>query len=76
MYVGVLAILFGWSLWFMSRGLLTYALIVVVVFHLRVVLFEEPWLARTHGSSWEEYKARVPRWIGLYWRRRVNKALR
>jgi len=29
----------------------------------RVVLGEEPWLARTHGDSWSEYTARVRRWI-------------
>ena len=38
----------------------------VFVFHLRVVLSEEPGLARTHGEKWLHYKARVPRWLG--WR--------
>jgi protein-S-isoprenylcysteine O-methyltransferase Ste14 len=32
-------------------------------FHLRVVLAEEPWLARTHGAEWARYKARVRRWV-------------
>jgi len=63
MYVGVLTILFGWALWFMSRNLLVYALSFVVIFHLRVVLFEEPWLERTHGDEWAHYKARVRRWF-------------
>lgn len=63
MYVGVLTILFGWALWFMSRNLLVYALFFVAIFHLRVVLFEEPWLARTHGDEWARYKARVRRWF-------------
>lgn len=63
MYVGVLTILFGWAVWFMSRDLLAYALFFVVIFHLRVVLFEEPWLARTHGDEWMHYRARVRRWF-------------
>ena len=75
MYLGVLTILFGWSLWFGSRGLLMYALILVVAFHLRVVLFEEPWLARTHGSLWDDYRGRVPRWLGMLPRRRLKKAV-
>jgi hypothetical protein len=33
------------------------------MFHLRVVFGEEPWLARTHGAAWTEYRARVPRWL-------------
>ncbi|HEX2722346.1 MAG TPA: methyltransferase, partial [Gemmatimonadaceae bacterium] len=64
MYVGVLTILFGWAVWFMSGALWIYALCLVVGFHLRVVLFEEPWLARTHGEIWHAYKASVPRWFG------------
>jgi protein-S-isoprenylcysteine O-methyltransferase Ste14 len=34
-----------------------------VVFYLRVVAAEEPWLARTHGDQWVQYKSRVPRWL-------------
>jgi len=36
---------------------------VIVAFHFRVVLAEEPWLARTFGAQWDEYRARVPRWL-------------
>jgi hypothetical protein len=49
---------------FWSRQLLIYALIVAVLFHLRVIFGEEPWLARTHGADWDNYRSRVPRWIG------------
>jgi protein-S-isoprenylcysteine O-methyltransferase Ste14 len=31
--------------------------------HLRVVLGEEPWLARTHGATWDDYTKRVRRWL-------------
>jgi protein-S-isoprenylcysteine O-methyltransferase Ste14 len=44
-------------------GLLAYTFFVVVAFHLRVVLGEEPWLARTHGSEWKQYASHVPRWF-------------
>ena len=63
MYVAVTAMLMGWSLSFASTALALYAVCVIVAFHLRVVFGEEPWLARTFGAQWEEYKARVPRWL-------------
>jgi protein-S-isoprenylcysteine O-methyltransferase Ste14 len=63
MYVGVTAILVGWAAAFPSTTMALYAFGVVVAFYLRVVMFEEPWLARTHGPSWERYKRGVRRWI-------------
>ena len=63
MYVGVSLILLGWAMAFRSSGLLLYALIVILAFHLRVVFGEEPWLARTHQRKWNEYRSRVPRWM-------------
>ncbi|HWW04726.1 isoprenylcysteine carboxylmethyltransferase family protein [Collimonas sp.] len=63
MYVAVTLTLLGWAAAFGSWSLLIYALVVAVAFHLRVVLGEEPWLSRTHGSQWEQYKSRVPRWL-------------
>ena len=56
MYVGVSLILLGWAMAFRSSGLLLYALIVMLAFHLRVVFGEEPWLARTHQRTWNEYR--------------------
>ena len=64
MYLSVLALLLGWAALFLSSTLLLYALCVVVAFHLRVVLAEEPWQARTFGQDWQAYAARVPRWLG------------
>jgi protein-S-isoprenylcysteine O-methyltransferase Ste14 len=63
MYVAVTLILVGWALSFGLPGLWAYAIVVAIAFHLRVVLGEEPWLARTHGARWEEYASRVPRWF-------------
>lgn len=64
MYVAVTLIVLGWALSFGVRGLLVYAVVLAVGFHLRVVWGEEPWLARTHGARWREYADRVPRWFG------------
>lgn len=63
MYVGVLLILAGWSTGFRSRALLIYTITVAVLFHLRVLWHEEPWLARTFPAEWPGYKSRVPRWL-------------
>lgn len=65
MYVAVVLVLWGWALGFRSLSLAIYALAVMVAFHLRVVLGEEPWLARTHGARWVQYKGQVPRWFGI-----------
>ncbi len=63
MYLGVLLIVSGWALVFRSPALAVYGAALAIAFHLRVVWGEEPWLARTHGASWEEYRAQVRRWI-------------
>ncbi|HEV8599730.1 MAG TPA: isoprenylcysteine carboxylmethyltransferase family protein [Gemmatimonadales bacterium] len=64
MYLAVFLILLGWAVGFGTRGLWIYAVGMLLVFHLRVVGFEEPWLARQHGEAWLRYKAQVPRWLG------------
>jgi len=63
MYVGVLLILVGWTAGFRTRGLAIYTIVVAILFHLRVLLHEEPWLARTFPGEWPGYKSRVPRWV-------------
>ena len=63
MYVAVSLILLGWATSFYAPGLFIYAAIVALAFHFRVVLAEEPWLARTHGAQWQEYSSRVARWF-------------
>jgi protein-S-isoprenylcysteine O-methyltransferase Ste14 len=63
MYVAVALMLTGWTISYPSRALAIYTCLVIVAFHLRVVFGEEPWLARTHGAAWDEYRARVPRWL-------------
>jgi protein-S-isoprenylcysteine O-methyltransferase Ste14 len=64
MYVAVLLVLLGWALSYRSRAVAIYGLIVASAFHWRVVLNEEPFLARMHGDAWTRYQTRVPRWFG------------
>lgn len=63
MYVAVATVLFGWALWFWSGALLVYALGVILAFHLRILLYEEPRLASSFGDEWIRYRARARRWL-------------
>jgi len=63
MYVGVVTALFGQSALFESRAILAYAIAIAILFHTWIVIYEEPRLAQSFGSSYDEYRARVPRWI-------------
>jgi protein-S-isoprenylcysteine O-methyltransferase Ste14 len=63
MYVAVLLILSGWAIGFRSWRLALYAVVVLVAFHLRIVLHEEPWLARAFGDTWTQYRQRISRWL-------------
>jgi len=63
MYVGVTLILSGWAVLFWSFTLTVYSALVLLAFHIRVIVGEEPWLQRTFGADWESYRARVPRWL-------------
>jgi protein-S-isoprenylcysteine O-methyltransferase Ste14 len=63
MYVSVVLILVGWAVSFGARGLYWYAFFVGIAFHIRVVMAEEPWLARTYGPAWDNYVRRVHRWL-------------
>jgi protein-S-isoprenylcysteine O-methyltransferase Ste14 len=63
MYIGVVSILAGWCVLWSTRTLIIYSLLLAIGFHLRVLLFEEPWAARRFGAEWEAYRARVQRWV-------------
>ncbi len=69
MYVAVIAIILGQVLLFASWPLLIYAAVIGLAFHLFVVFYEEPTLARTYGEEYEQYRSAVPRWIP-----RVNRS--
>jgi protein-S-isoprenylcysteine O-methyltransferase Ste14 len=63
MYVGVMAMILGYYLWFGYWNLLIYSALVFLAFHTFVTLYEEPKLKRTFGAAYEDYCRRVPRWI-------------
>ena len=63
MYIGVVTILLGWSIFFHSWQLAIYALCVVIGFHVRVLWFEEPWANQNFAEQWQQYRARVGRWF-------------
>ena len=63
MYVGVVTIIAAEAILFLSPWLAAWAVAAIVAFHVRVIVYEEPTLARTFGASWESYRARVPRWL-------------
>jgi protein-S-isoprenylcysteine O-methyltransferase Ste14 len=62
MYNGVLAVLVGEAWLFRSTALLLYAVVIFTMFHLFVVLYEEPALESRFGESYRAYRAAVPRW--------------
>jgi protein-S-isoprenylcysteine O-methyltransferase Ste14 len=65
MYVAMSLLLIGWAWAFESRPLTWWAIFMIAAFHVRILLGEEPTLARKFGSAWTEYRSRVPRWLGV-----------
>lgn len=63
MYVGVLTVVAGWAVYYRSIRVIEYGVAVAVLFHLFVVLVEEPLLRRWFGVAYEAYCRTVPRWI-------------
>ena len=63
MYVGVVMLVFGWSLFFQSPLLLSYTALLAITFHIRVVRYEEHKLNALFGEEWKAYKKSVSRWM-------------
>ena len=63
MYIGAWLVLAGWGLAQRSAAVLLLSLGMLLVFHLFVVVVEEPGLRRRFGRSYEEYTARTRRWL-------------
>ena len=63
MYLGVLMLLLGETVFLKSAALLQYAVIWFAVVHLVVVLYEEPSLRRRFGDPYERYCRSVYRWL-------------
>ena len=67
MYVGVLALIVGQGLLLGRELLFAWAAVAWLFFHLFVVYEEEPGLRRRFGAAYEEYCARVARWLPTRW---------
>lgn len=63
MYVAVVAVIFGQSLFLGNVQVFEYGAMVWLGFHLMVVLYEEPTLRTTFPREYREFCANVPRWI-------------
>jgi len=63
MYIGVLIIVSGIALITASPLVAAYLVFFTIVFHLRVVLNEENWLASHFRDEWVKYKTEVSRWM-------------
>jgi protein-S-isoprenylcysteine O-methyltransferase Ste14 len=62
MYVAIMIILCGQAVLLGSWTLVRYAALVWLLFHLWVLLYEEPALTRRFGDSYRAYRAGVRRW--------------
>ena len=66
MYVLVVIVLLGEAVFFMSVPVLIEAGVFIVLATLFVMLYEEPYLRRRFGESYERYLETVGRWIPRY----------
>jgi len=63
MYAAVVGAILGQGLLFGNALLLAYGAIVWLLFHLFVLLYEEPTLRGTFGSDYQAFCSQVRRWI-------------
>jgi protein-S-isoprenylcysteine O-methyltransferase Ste14 len=63
MYVAVFTAIVGQALWFHSKPVAWYALVVAIAFNLMVMLYEEPTLEGMFGHQYTDYRSRVRRWF-------------
>jgi protein-S-isoprenylcysteine O-methyltransferase Ste14 len=63
MYIGVVLMLIGESIFFSSGGLWIYTAIVFIAFNLFIVVHEEPRLKEDFGTEYQQYSKAVRRWL-------------
>jgi protein-S-isoprenylcysteine O-methyltransferase Ste14 len=63
MYVGVITTILGWTILYHSWRLVRAAVFIWICFELFIVFYEEPHLRKSFGTEYEEYCARVGRWL-------------
>ena len=69
-YLGFIVALIGWSLVTSSRATILAALVWIIPLVL-LPFAEEPWLLQRHGSEYEEYLRKVPRFVSLKKRKKT-----
>jgi protein-S-isoprenylcysteine O-methyltransferase Ste14 len=63
MYVGVMGLLIGESVFTQSSPLWIYSIVIFSAFNIYIIFFEEPRLRRDFGKEYGEYCERVRRWM-------------
>ncbi len=63
MYVGVMIMLVGETLYFQSQTFLIYAGIVFMLFNAFIIFYEEPYLRKEFGEQYDRYRKHVRRWL-------------
>ena len=63
MYIGVILILVGESIFSRSQSLWIYSLIIFIAFNVFIVGFEEPRLRSDFGEEYRAYCKKVRRWM-------------
>lgn len=63
MYLGVVSAVLGQGVLFGRTGLLAYAAVVWLAFHLFVLAYEEPTLKARYGADYDAFRRAAPRWI-------------
>jgi protein-S-isoprenylcysteine O-methyltransferase Ste14 len=63
MISGVLAVLIGESLAFLSLSILLWAIAFYIITTIYFLIYEEPNLENRYGDEYRHYKSNVPRWI-------------
>ncbi|MCI0478913.1 MAG: isoprenylcysteine carboxylmethyltransferase family protein [Anaerolineales bacterium] len=66
LYIGGNAMVWGVALIHGSAGVLTLALMLAPIYHLFVILIEEPRLEKRYGDAYRAYTKSVPRWLPRY----------
>jgi len=63
MYVGVLMTVLGEALFYQRMVLIHYFIFLFILFHLVVIMIEEPHLKKKFGKEYEEYRKKTRRWL-------------
>lgn len=63
MYVGVMMMLAGETLYMESLTFLIYTVIVFALFNAFIIFYEEPYLRKEFGQQYDRYRDHVGRWL-------------